>query len=119
MDSIEQAQQQAASIISANPDLNGFVATNAAGPIGIGLAIREAGLEGKILHVGMDDLNQLVELIADGVVDSSSSTKPKMQGSWSVISLYISVLGIATPQEIDTGIAIVTQEAAQGNYQGF
>lgn len=118
-DSIEQAQQQAAAIMSAHPDLDGFVATNAAGPIGIGLAIKEADKVGEVLHVGMDDLNQLVELVAEGVVDSSSSTKPKMQGSWSVIALYMQNLGIPTPQEIDTGIAIVTQELAQGDYQGF
>lgn len=118
-DSIEQAQQQAASIMSAHPDLDGFVATNAAGPIGIGLAIKEAGKVGEVLHVGMDDLSQLVELVAEGVVDSSSSTKPKMQGSWSVIALYMQNIGISTPQEIDTGIAIVTQDLAQGDYQGF
>ncbi|MCG8481507.1 MAG: substrate-binding domain-containing protein [Spirochaetales bacterium] len=118
-DSIEQAQQQAAAIMSAHPDLDGFVATNAAGPIGIGLAIREAGRVGDVLHVGMDDLNQLVELIADGVVESSSSTKPKMQGSWTVITLWMETLGIPTPMEIDTGIAIVTRELAEGEYTGF
>ena len=52
-------------------------------------------------------------------MDSSSSTKPMMQGSWSVIALYMKNIGVATPQEIDTGIAIVTQDLAKGNYTGF
>jgi len=118
-DSIEQAQEQAGSIISANPDLDGFVACNAAGPIGIGLAVREAGKEDDITVVGLDDLNQLIELIRDGVVHSSSSTKPMMQGHWSVLTLWQQSMGYNVPQEIDTGIAIITEEDVQGEYVGY
>ena len=50
-------------------------------------------------------------------MDSSSYTKPMMQGSWSVIALKN--IGVATLQEIDTGIAIVTRDLAKGNYTGF
>lgn len=109
-DSIETAQQQAASIIAANPDLGGFVSCDAAGPIGIGIAIKEAGKTGKILSVGMDDLAQLLVLIKEGVVESSSSTKPYMQGSWAVLAMWMKALGRPTPKWIDTGIAIITQD---------
>lgn len=109
-DSIETAQQQAASIIAANPDLGGFVSCDAAGPIGIGIAIKEAGKTGKILSVGMDDLAQLLVLIKEGVVESSSSTKPYMQGSWAVLAMWMEALGRPTPKWIDTGIAIITQD---------
>ena len=109
-DSIEQAQNQAASIISANPDLDGFVACDAAGPIGIGLAVQEAGKTDDITVVGLDNLNQLIELIREGVVESSSSTKPQMQGAYSVLTLWQQALGQDTPQEIDTGIEVITPE---------
>lgn len=118
-DSMEVAQQQAAAIISANPDLVGFVSCDAAGPIGIGLAIKEAGKAGVIQNVGMDDLPQLIDLIAEGVVHSSSSTKPKMQGQYSVIALWQQAIGQPAPSVIDTGIGIVTQELAKGDYTGF
>ena len=54
-----------------------MIAHNAAGPIGVGLAIKEAGKVGEIIHVGLDDLDQLIVLIKEGVVESSYSTKPK------------------------------------------
>ena len=109
-DSIETAQQQAAAIIAAHPDLGGFVSCDAAGPIGIGIAIKEAGKTGEILSVGMDDLAQLLVLIKEGVVESSSSTKPYMQGSWAVMAMWMEALGRPTPKWIDTGIAVITQD---------
>ena len=41
-DDIETAQKEAAAIMSAHPNLKGWVACDAAGPIGIGIAIKEA-----------------------------------------------------------------------------
>jgi ribose transport system substrate-binding protein len=118
-DSIEQAQEQANSIISAHPDLDGFVACDAAGPIGIGLAVKEAGKVGDITVVGLDDLNQLIELIREGVVHSSYSTKPMMQGHWSVMALWQLNLGQNVPDNIDTGIAVITQDDVEGGYEGY
>ncbi|NLZ45037.1 MAG: substrate-binding domain-containing protein [Clostridia bacterium] len=96
---------------TAHPDLKGFVSCDAAGPIGIGLAIKEAGKTGKVLSVGLDNLNQLLALIKEGVVESSSSTKPEMQGAWSVMALWMQALGQPTPKKIDTGILIITKDS--------
>lgn len=109
-DDIETAQKQAASILAAHPDLGGFVSCDAAGPIGVGLAIKEAGKSGKVLSVGLDDLNQLLDLIDQGVVDSSSSTKPNMQGAWTVLALWLKANDQPLPKTIDTGIAIITRD---------
>ena len=117
-DEIETAQDQAATIMQANPNLKGWVSCDAAGPIGVAQAIKEAGKVDEVISVGLDDLPQLIELIKEGVVESSSSTKPKMQGYWSVISLWQATLGVNMPKRIDTGIAVVTQDMTE-NYQGF
>lgn len=109
-DSIQTAQDQAASIMAAHPNLGGFVSCDAAGPIGIGLAVKEAGKVGKVQSVGMDNLNQLLDLIEEGVVDSSASTKPQMQGAWAVLSLYMGATGVELPKTIDTGIAVITKD---------
>jgi len=121
-DSIEQAQKQAASIIAAHPDLDGMIAHNAAGPIGVGLAIKEAGKVGEIIHVGLDDLDQLIVLIKEGVVESSYSTKPKMQGAYAVLCLWLQNQGIDTPMLVDTGFVVITKDMIPDDvkeYKGY
>ncbi|MFV0358520.1 substrate-binding domain-containing protein [Tropicimonas sp.] len=109
-DSIETAQKQAAAIMQANPNLKGWVACDAAGPIGIGQAIQEAGKVGEVLLVGLDNLAEMKQLIRDGVADSSSSTKPEMQGYWSVMAMWQQAVGIEAPKYFDTGIAVLTRD---------
>ena len=117
-DDIETAQKEAAAIMSAHPNLKGWVACDAAGPIGIGIAIKEANKVGTVKEVGLDDLNQLIELIKEGVVDSSSASRPQMQGYWSIIALWQQSLGVPTPGKIDTGVKFITQEMAK-DYTGL
>ncbi len=113
-DDIETAQKQAAAIMQANPDLDGWVASDAAGPIGIGQAIKEAGLVGKVKLVGLDNLPDMLKLIEEGVADSSSSTRPHIQGFYSVMMLYDAANGIVTPKTIDTGILVITKDNLEG-----
>ncbi|TKI04697.1 substrate-binding domain-containing protein [Martelella alba] len=109
-DDIETAQKQAAAIMQAHPSLKGWVASDAAGPIGIGQAIKEANKTRQVILVGLDDLTEMLQLIRDGVADSTSSTKPEMQGYWAVMTMWQKAMGIATPKYIDTGIAVITKD---------
>lgn len=109
-DDIETAQKQAAAIMQANPNLKGWVACDAAGPIGIAQAITEASKAGKVTLVGLDNLPEMLQAIRDGVADSSSSTKPQMQGYWAVMTMWQKALGVETPKTIDTGIAVLTKD---------
>jgi ribose transport system substrate-binding protein len=113
-DNIEQAQQQASSIMKAHRDLGGWVACDAAGPIGIGRAIKEAGLAGQVKLVGIDNLPEMLKLITDGVADSSSSTRPHIQGFYAVMMLYDAANGIVTPKMVDTGILFITPDNLEG-----
>ncbi|BDG01298.1 substrate-binding domain-containing protein [Anaeromyxobacter oryzae] len=117
-DEIETAQKQAAAIMQAHPNLRGWVSCDAAGPIGVGIAIKEAGRVGKVLSVGLDDLPQMIELIRDGVADSSASTKPRTQGYWAVIAMWQGKLGGYMPKRIDTGIGVINKVMTT-NYKGF
>lgn len=108
-DSIETAQKQAAAIMQSHPDLAGWVACDAAGPVGIGQAIRESGRVGKVAEVGLDNLNDMIALIKDGVAESSASSRPEMQGYWAVIAAWQKAVGQKTPKFIDTGIDILTR----------
>ncbi|WP_204353017.1 substrate-binding domain-containing protein [Salinicola peritrichatus] len=109
-DDINTAQQQASAIMQANPDLDGWVASDAAGPVGIGQAIKEADKVGKVQLVGLDDLNQMLVLIKDGVADSSSASRPTMQGYWSVINMWQQATGAIPPGHIDTGNVMITPD---------
>ena len=55
-------------------------------------------------------MDQLLVLIEEGVVDSSSSTKPYLQGQWTVLSMWLAREGMPLPKTIDTGIAIITRD---------
>jgi ribose transport system substrate-binding protein len=117
-DEVETAKSQAIKIMQAHPKLKGWVSCDAAGPIGVGQAIKETGKVSKVLSVGSDDLPELVELIKEGVVESSTSTKPRMQGYWTVLALWQATMGINMPKRIDTGIAVITKEMAK-DYKGY
>lgn len=109
-DDIETARQQAASVLESHPDLSGYLCCDASGPIGIATAIKEAGKAGKVKVVSMDGIKPILDAIKQGVIDSSSATIPKMQGSMSVLMLWQASLGVQMPQAIDTGIDVITQE---------
>jgi ribose transport system substrate-binding protein len=108
-DSIEIAQQQAAAIMQANPNLDGWVACDAAGPIGVGQAIVEAGKQGKVKLVGLDNLPEMLDMIRNGVADSSSASQPELQGYWSVMLLWAQATGAPVPGYLDTGNAFLTK----------
>ncbi|ALN74732.1 substrate-binding domain-containing protein [Aureimonas sp. AU20] len=113
-DSIETAQSQAAAIMQAHPNLKGWVASDAAGPIGIGQAIVESGKQDKVKMVGLDNLNEMLDLIRSGVADSSSASLPEMQGYWSVMLLWAQVTGAPVPDYVDTGSAFLTKANVGG-----
>ncbi len=109
-DDIETARQQASAVLDSHPDLSGYLCCDASGPIGIASAIKTAGRVGKVKVVSMDGIKPILDAIKEGVIESSSATIPKMQGSMSVLMLWQASLGVQIPQAIDTGIAVITQE---------
>jgi ribose transport system substrate-binding protein len=106
-DNIETAQSQAAAVLAANPDLNGYLCCDASGPIGISAAIEEAGKKGKVKIVGMDNLIEILNYIKNGTMSATSSTMPQMQGSMAVLMMWQKSLGISIPKKVDTGIAYI------------
>lgn len=109
-DDIETARNQAGAVLASNPDLSGYLCCDASGPIGIAKAIVEAGKVGKIKVVGMDGIEPILEAIKDGILESSSSTLPGMQGSMAILMLWQVSLGVRIPRRIDTGIDLITRE---------
>ena len=109
-DDIETAEREAAAVLGANPDLRGYLCCDAAGPIGIAAAVRRAGKVGAVSIVGMDGIRPILEAVKAGILESSASTIPAMQGSMSILMLWQASLGVPIPQRIDTGIDLITPE---------
>jgi ribose transport system substrate-binding protein len=107
-DDIETAEREAAAVLGANPDISGYLCCDAAGPIGIAAAVRKAGKVGKVAVVGMDGITRILEAVKAGILESSASTIPAMQGSMSILMLWQASLGVPIPQRIDTGIDLIT-----------
>lgn len=109
-DDIETARQQASAVLESHPDLSGYLCCDASGPIGIASAIKNAGRVGKVKVVSMDGIKPILDAIKEGVIESSSATIPRMQGSMSILMLWQASLGVQLPQTIDTGIDVITQD---------
>ena len=107
-DDIGTAEREAAAVLAANPDLRGYLCCDAAGPIGIAAAVRKTGRAGKVAVVGMDGIRPILEAVKEGILESSASTIPVMQGSMSILMLWQASLGVPIPQRIDTGIDLIT-----------
>lgn len=119
-DDVQKAQTEASRILAAHPDLDGFAVVDAAGPVGVGLALREANRVGEIAFVGIDDVPQLQELMRDGVLDLSIATRPRLIGNWTTVVLLLQNLGVPTPEWINTGIGYLTPDMVKdGNIDGF
>ncbi len=109
-DNIETACQQASAVLEMHPDLSGYLCCDASGPIGIATAIKKAGKSGIVKVVSMDGIKPILDAIKDGVIESSSATIPRMQGSMAVLMLWQASLGIQMPQVVDTGIDVITHD---------
>jgi ribose transport system substrate-binding protein len=107
-DDIATAEREAAGVLAAHPDLRGYLCCDAAGPIGIAAAVRKSGKVGKVAVVGMDGIRPILEAVKAGILESSASTIPAMQGSMSILMLWQASLGVPIPQRIDTGIDLIT-----------
>jgi ribose transport system substrate-binding protein len=107
-DDIPTARRQAEAVLESNPDLRGYLCCDASGPIGIAGAIKKAGRVGTVSVVGMDGIRPILEAIKEGILESSSATIPRLQGSMSIVMLWQASLGMQIPRRVDTGIDVIT-----------
>ena len=97
-DDIALAQTEAAAVLDAHPNLRGYLACDASGPIGIAEAIKSADRVGKVQAVGMDSIAPIAAAVAEGVLESSVATIPRMQGAMAVLMLWQANLGQPMPR---------------------
>ncbi len=113
-DDMETARQQAAATIAAHPDLDGYLGCDAAFPVGVAQAIKEADKVGEIQCVGLGEMVSILDYVKEGVLESTVYIAPDMQGAYSVVLHYLGSLGFYTqgvqvPKFIDIGTTYIDQ----------
>ncbi len=120
------AAQQMSSLLQANPDIKGVFATDALGAVGVGQAVREAGLSGQIKIIGFDYDEGTLDLIDSGELSATLAQGTWQMGFWGLMMLYMvrngfiksvsdwQAAGISPlPPNVDTGVVVITAENSQ------
>jgi len=104
------ALNQTTNVLAANPDLVGIFGANEPTAIGMGRAIAQAGLVGKIVAIGFDGASALAGFVKDGTLQAicvQSSYNMGYQGVKLAYSIAIQKKPVAT-KNVDTGFLMVT-----------
>jgi ABC-type sugar transport system substrate-binding protein len=78
--SIEKGQEVVNNIITANPDLKAIINSGSVPAVAAAMAVKERGLAGKVVVIGMDLLPQTLRLVQDGVIAVTVGQNPYLQG---------------------------------------
>lgn len=97
------AQQQAAAILQANPDLVGIFATDDDGAVAAAQAAETAGVEGTVKIVGFDSGKPQLDLIKKGTIVGSVTQNPYEMGYQAVVAADKVLKGESLEKFIDSG----------------
>jgi ribose transport system substrate-binding protein len=109
-DSLEKAVSLTENALQANPELAGIFCSNASNPIGAARAVVKAGKAGDVIIVGMDDLQETLEFIGDGVIAGVKAQRQWEIGYWVVKYLVAMNQNHTIPHEHEIGSQILTKE---------
>ena len=93
----------AKAIMTANPDLKGFFGANEGSAKGILNALKETGMEGKIVAIGYDSGQQQIDAIKSGVMYGAITQNPVGIGAKCVDAAVDAIAGKSMSKNIDTG----------------
>ena len=87
---------------------NGVFASNETNTRGMRLALKDAGLLKKVQFVGFDAAPDLVTALKAGEIQGIIVQNPFKMGYLGVTTLVDAIQGKTVPQNVDTGVALVT-----------
>ncbi len=105
------AMNQTTNVLQANPDLVGIFGANEPTAIGMGKAIQQAGLSGKIVAIGFDGNQVLADMVRDGTLNAIAVQSSYNMGNFGVKSAYdVAFQGKTIDPYVDTGFLMVTKD---------
>lgn len=105
-----KAMDQTTDVLAANPDLVGIFGANEPTAVGMGRAIVQAGMVGKIVAVGFDGNKDLQDFVRDGTLDSIAVQGSFQMGELGVKAIADLIAGKTIESFINTGVVIVTKD---------
>jgi ribose transport system substrate-binding protein len=99
----------ATDLITANPDLKGIFASNLIMAQGVGQAIAENNLAGKVALVGFDSDEKLIKFLSDGVISALVVQDPYRMGYDGIKTALAASKGEKVEAFVDTGANLVTK----------
>jgi ribose transport system substrate-binding protein len=110
LSTIDSSEQATKELIKKYPEMDAIVTFNEWTTLGVGQAITDMGLGGKIKVVGFDNNIASIKEMEDGVVTALIVQNPYSMGYLGVEYALQSIKGNVTPQTIDTGTVIITKD---------
>ncbi|MEG0584551.1 MAG: ABC transporter substrate-binding protein, partial [Cetobacterium sp.] len=104
------ALNQATDIMTANPDLVGFYASNEGSTVGVSRALEEAGKGGVIKLVGFDFSKDTITGLNNGTIQASMVQNPEMMGYKGVEAAFKFINKETVENHMDTGVKVVTKK---------
>lgn len=105
------ALNQTTNVLAANPDLVGIFGANEPTAIGMGTAIKQANLGGKIVAIGFDGNSVLAGFVRDGTLQAIAVQSSYAMGYKGVMTAYdASIAKKTVPAYVDTGFLMVTKD---------
>lgn len=106
----ESAKTKALEMMDVIKASAGVYTVNESTTLGMLLALRQAGLAGKVKFVGFDASAPLVEALKKGEIDALVVQNPEKMGETGVRQVVKALKKEATEKQVDTGAVLVTRE---------
>ncbi|MDP4096571.1 substrate-binding domain-containing protein [Paenibacillus sp. P96] len=103
----ELAYRQAAAMLEKHPGLDAIVALSGEGGLGVGRAVREAGLVPKVKIVTFDSPPAVMEMLQEGTVQATVIQNPFSNGYLAVKQAVEYIQGLEVPDRTDTGTKLI------------
>lgn len=115
----QTALTAAETILNANPELDAFFAANDVMALGIVQAVANAGLEGEVVVVGVDGIEDALDAVADGNLTATVSQYPYVIGQLGVDACLAAMQGQDLPASVDAPVQLVTADNAETAQENF
>ena len=105
-----EAQTTALNLIDQIREADGIFCSNESLTFGMLLALRQNNLIGKAKFVGFDTSPPLIEALKKGEIQALVAQNPTKMGYEAVKTIVASMHGEKVPQNVDSGVALITPE---------
>jgi len=113
---VDEAYEEAKRLISENPSMICFFATNTNTTLGVCKAIEELGLKDKIYVIGFNADSAEIDYLKTSVLDGTVVQNPYNMGYFGVSYAVRAIEDTGVPYVLDTGVTYVTADDLVKDY---